>query len=479
MSEMAEPTRTRAFASMGDGARRLVICAVIVAALAGGTVASHLSYSSGLAPAGFAVPAAAETSAVAPQGVSSTAWYCASAQPATLILSSRSPTVVTASVTRTAGGAGQSITVPAGGQVDVPPPARATGPVGETVTLDGGGVAVSESVKATQGWGVAQCASSTSPTWYFPQGSTVSGDTVTLDLYDPSVTQAVVDVDLVTASGEVEPTDYQGIAVPAGGLVTEQLDAHATNDGQVATVVEAASGSLVAEELQLTNSGKTVGVAEQLGAPRPQRVWGFPYCVQPSHGSLTFNVLNPGSQSTQVVLDATYGVSSRVHPVTVSVNANSTASIVLGAEPGFAASTPYAVVIESASGIVVGRSIIGHGKASLPNTSATIGVPVGAERWLLPAEPSIGHASSLAFEDLGSRPVEVTVTRALGGGAPVAGLGNVILVQPGEQVDVTQSVLGALTEPIDVDANGPMTLELDATPAASPGVVVIPAFVVP
>jgi hypothetical protein len=475
---MVESSRTRAFASMGDGARRLVICAVIVAALAGGTVVSHLSYSSGLAPAGFAVPAAAETSAVAPQGVSSTAWYCASAQPATLILSSRSPTVVTATVTRTAGSAGQSTAVPAGGQVEVPPPAHASGPAGETVTLNGGGVAVSESIEATRGWGVAQCASSTSATWYFPQGSTVSGDTVTLDLYDPSVTQAVVDIDLVTASGEVEPTDYQGVAVPAGGLVTEQLDEHATDDAQVATVVEAASGSVVAEEFQLTYSGKTVGVAEQLGAPKPQRVWGFPYCVQPSRGSLTFNVLNPGSQSAQVVLDATYGVTSRVHPVDFSVKANSTASIVLGAEPGFASSTPYAVVIQSTSGIVVGRLISGHGK-SKPNTGATIGVPVGADHWLLPAVPSIGHPSSLAFEDLGPRPVEVTVTKALGGGTPVAGLGNVILVQPGEQVAVTQSVLSALTQPIDVDANGPIIFELDATPAGSPGVVVIPAFVVP
>jgi hypothetical protein len=61
----------------------------------------------------------------------------------------------------------------------------------------------------------------------------------------------------------------------------------------------------------------------------------------------------------------------------------------------------------------------------------------------------------------------------------VVGVSNVVLVQPGEQVGIAESVLAAFTEPLDVDANGPIAVELDASPTASPGVVVVPAFAVP
>jgi hypothetical protein len=363
--------------------------------------------------------------------------------------------------------------------VEIPPPKGPVDPTGATVILNGGGVAVSEYVRSYYGWSTTQCASSTSATWYFPQGSTVAGDSVILDLYDPSVTQAVVDIDLVTASGQVSPTDYQGVSVPAGGIVTEKLDEHATNDAEVATIVDAASGSVVADELQLTTSGNVLGIASELGAPKPQRVWGFPYCVQPRGGSITFNLINPSSVSSEVTLEATYGHGSSVHPVTISVPGNSTASIVLGHEPGFAASVPYAVLIKSSSAVVAGRSILGPKKSQRPRAGSTLGVAVGAQHWLVPAVPAIGHPSSLTFEDLGSRPVKVTVTTALGGSAPVGGISNVVLVQPGEQVGISESVLATFTEPFDIDANGPIAIELDASPAASPGVVVVAAFVVP
>lgn len=462
--------------SVSDRARRLVICALVIAVLTGTAFAAQVSSKKVVSSAAFVRPAAAGNSGIAPQDVSSTAWYCTSGMPATLVLSSRSTSVVSAVVTMAVTGKSESVLVPPGGQFQIPPPAHTSGPQGATVTLDGGGVAVSESVSSPYGWSVTQCASSSSSTWYFPQGSTIAGDTVTLDLYDPSVTQAVVDIDVVTPSGEVQPTEYQGVAVPAGGLVTEKLDAHATNDPQVATIVEAASGSVVAEELQRTTSRHVVGITEQLGAPKPQSVWGFPYCLVPRGAELTFNIVNPGSVPSRVVLQATYGRGSAVHPVTLSVPATSTASIVLNHEPGFLPSTPYAVIIRSNTAVVIGRSILRPKKPPRPNAGATLGVPIGADHWLI---PTIGLPWYLTFENMGAQPVKITVTKARGGGAPVPGSSNVVLVQPGEAVGVSQSVLKAFPGNLDVDSTGPIAIELDGTPAASPGVVVVPAFVAP
>jgi hypothetical protein len=61
----------------------------------------------------------------------------------------------------------------------------------------------------------------------------------------------------------------------------------------------------------------------------------------------------------------------------------------------------------------------------------------------------------------------------------VAGSSNTVLVQPGEQVGVTRSVLKSFVEPLNVQATGPIAIELDASPAAWFGVVVVPSFVVP
>ena len=151
---------------------------------------------------------------------------------------------------RRSSGKSQLVSVPGADRCRSQPPKHASGPQAATVTLSAGVWRFPSGSSPAYGWSVTSCASRSSASWYFPQGSTVAGNNVTLDLYDPSVTQAVVDIDVVTASGEVDPTDYQGVAVPAGGLVTEKLDAHATNDPEVATIVEAASGSVVAEELQ-------------------------------------------------------------------------------------------------------------------------------------------------------------------------------------------------------------------------------------
>ena len=135
--------------------------------------------------------------------------------------------------------------------------------------------------------------------------------------------------------------------------------------------------------------------------------------------------------------------------------------------------------LTASSDLVIGRSIEWPKKPPLPNGGSSLGVPIGADHWLVPAVPASGKPWSLTFEDLGTRPVKVTVTKALGGVAPVTGSSNTFLVQPGEKVGVSQSVLNAFVEPFDVRATGPIAIELDASPAAWFGVVSVPSFVVP
>ncbi len=472
---------------MGEPARRLVLATVIIVAFTGATVAAQLTANvlPGPAPAAAVPSPAAGASGVAPGNVSSTAWYCSAGVPATLILSSDSPSAVRGTVNWAGRVATTAVSVPSGGQAEVSPPAARGGPTAATVFLYGGGVAVSESVHDANGWSVAACASSMSTSWYFPQGSTVAGDTVSLDLYDPSVTPAVVDVDLLTPSGEAQPAEYQGLAVPAGGLVTEHLDAHATNDPLLATIVEAASGSVVADELDVTTSGGRHGCSEQLGVPAAERVWAFPYTVLPKGGTVSVNVLDPGAAPSNLVLDATYGSGVAVHPVTISVKGQSILSIVLGSQPGFGVNTPYSIVVSASSPVVIGRAIYASKavhpskKSGTPSAGYTLGVAVGAGRWLVPGVPSGGHPISFAIEALGGKPVRLTVFRSTGGPAPGPGGRDSAVVMPGEAVKVNAQSLSSYSGPLVVVADGPVAVELDAGPAGSPGVVELPAFVLP
>jgi hypothetical protein len=370
-----------------------------------------------------------------------------------------------------------TVSVPAGGIEEISPPAHSSSALGATVLLDGGEVAVTESVRDAHGFGVAACASATSASWYFPQGSTLAGNAVTLVLYDPAVTAAVVDVGVLTASGETEPAAYQGLSVPAAGLVTEQLDKHATSVPVLGTVVEAASGSVVASELDVTTTGGRQGVSEQLGAPAAQREWAFPYTVELKGGRVAINVVNPGTGPSRLVLSATFGSGMAVNPVTVSLRGQSVSTIVLGKQTGFTALTPYSIVVRASSPIVAGREVDAPKKSHRPNAGYTMGVAVGAGRWLVPGIGPQDHVLSLAIEALGSKPLHVTVSRSVRGPAGVAVGRDSALVLPGVEAHLDPRSLAEFSGPLVVVADGPVAVEVDVGPAGSAGIVVVPAFV--
>ena len=100
------------------------------------------------------------------------------------------------------------------------------------------------------GFSQAPCASRTARHLYFADGSTALGDGLSLSLFNPTATIAVVDVTFVTATGVLAPPAYQGIDIPGGALVTENIDDHVENIAHVATAVAALSGQVVATELE-------------------------------------------------------------------------------------------------------------------------------------------------------------------------------------------------------------------------------------
>jgi hypothetical protein len=449
---------------------------------------------SGVTETGVAATDVAETgvaeTGVAPTGAESSAWFCAGgtgtggAAQATVVLTNSTARTVSGTLTAVpSGGAARSVpvSVPAHGQIGVVPSQVVAGAmVAAAVVLGGGGVGVSQVVSGALGTSAASCASATATRWYFAGGSTGSGDTLSLALFNPASTTAVVDVSLVSATtGPSTPPAFQGIDVPARSLVIEDIGDQDIDDAVVATEVATLSGSVVAAELQSSGQPADGGSSVVLGATAAASLWSFAQNTDLTGGTNVFHVLNPSSSPVEVTvrLGLEQGAAE---PLYIRMPPGSVTSLIAQNQTRIPTGTPYAVTFASTggAGIVVARHVTAPSGASAPQQGDMAGVPGGADRWLLPAVPAPGAGVwALAVVDLNAAPVSVTVgTFVHGRLTPVAGLGH-RRVRFGTPLVVGPNPAPPVgTVPMVVLSSAPVALEFDTVPAGSPGVVVTPAL---
>jgi len=365
----------------------------------------------------------------------------------------------------------RTVVVPADGQAAVNPGAGlATGDLATWFAFDGGGVAVNQVVSGADGWSTAPCASQTSASWYLAGGSTANGNTLTLDLYNPSSAPSVVDVTFLTPSGVITPADYQGLSVPAGQLVAENIGDFVQGQGDIATEVTAQSGQVVAAQLQQWAGGKTGGIGLSLGSPVTSTAWYFAQSTN-TGGAVTFHLANPGSSPVIATLSFGFPVAKAV-PVMLSIPPQSVATYVTssGRLPG---QTPFSTVVRSNGALVVSRTVEARSGASTPpKWGGSRGATTLATRWLVPA-PGVSGApgtsgatvDSLAVSDPGPLAARVVVTEAVTG-KQVA----VFTVAPASLVVLGPSTISGLRA-FGVTSSVPVTVEEDSGPTGAPGVV--------
>jgi len=429
----------------------------------------------------------------------SSAWFCAGGSgaqggaPATIVLTNAGHHPVHGTLTAVsalAAGASQprpwagahslSLTVPTDSQVAVgADQLGSTGLVAAAVVLDGGGVAVSESVQSPLGWSMAPCAPSTGTDWYFAHGATVQGGGLILSLFNPAATDAVVNISLVSATaGYLAPAAYQGIDIAPGSLVTENIGDHLADDPAVATEVSTLSGAIVATELQSVGTPGDGGISLTLGSPAAASQWVFPQSTGIPQGSDTFHVLNPTTSPAVVSVAIGLSQGAGAEPLAMHVPAQSVVTLTAQSQTRIPTGVPYSLVFSSTgAGIVVSREVAAPAgsPAGVPEVGEVSGVPGGSTRWVLPAVVAPGTGAwAFAVVDLGTK--AATVKLVTPSGRPIAG-------QPARRVEPgSPLVIGPLpgapfgTVPFEVIASRPVAVELDAAPVAVPGAVVVPSF---
>jgi hypothetical protein len=468
---------------MSQRGRRILAVVVLIVVLGGIAVADRID-----GPASDTTPAAPSTALavdeVAPQDARSSAWFCAGGTAAsgtaapTLAFVNHGGGAVSGTV-HAVGSSGSTaaaaITIPARGTATMALASLVQGPeVASTVLLDGGGVGVWESVAGPSGWSVAPCASATSAHWSFAQGSTATGDSLSLVLYNPTATDAVASITLVTSSaGVVAPAAYQGIGVPPEAIVVANVADHVQNDPAIGAVVSTLSGTVVAVERQVTQS---TGLSLVAGNPQETTANTYALSVDPTGGAVSFRLLDPSGVPARV--SAAVGLQhGTAAPIAVTVPAQGTTLLQTAGQTRIPLDTPYSVVFSSSVPVVVSREVDAPASPEAPHVGISPAVSAGRERWLLPPLPPPGAGLwYFGVVDLAGRPVTVTV-RTPGPHGWASSPDRTWRVTPSAPLVMGPNPGPPLgVGPVEVIATGPVAVELDARPAGSPGVVVVPAL---
>lgn len=464
---------------MADRPRRLAAVLVSAAVVVGAGVADRV-----VARPPALLPERGPATALASGSLASTsAWYCAAvaAAPAgtqgAVVFTNPTGKVVTGTVDARAAGAtgsqGTGFAVPAAGQLGVP---LAVGSAARAV-LDGGGVGALQVLSGPLGWSAAPCVSTTSAHWYFAHGSTSPGRSLELALYNPTLADAVVNVTFVSAAdGVLSPPAYQGLPVPAGGVVLEHVADHVQNDPSFATEVTALSGTVAAAATELVGGTGNGGLSLLTGVSNPERTWAFAYNVDAPGEVNAFSILNPSTRAATVTVAISLA-QGQAAPVTVKVPAQSVASFAAQDQTRIPPDAPFALRFTShGPGIVVARETAVP-SGTMPTVGFTVGAPGGQRRWLVPPIAPPGTApAALGILNLSGRPTHVTLATvgATGRPVPLAGRARVALARDGLLILGPSPPVGQ--EPIVVLADAPVAVELDPVPAGAPGTVVLPAW---
>ncbi len=208
--------------------------------------------------------------------------------------------------------------------------------------------------------GFVPCATTVSPRWFIPVGSTQLQHTTELALFNPFPGTALVDLQFWSERGADRPTALQGVAVPGGSLRIIELGDSVRRRERLATEVSVRSGRVVAATSHRFGGHSELsvgipGLASELFVPAAQ--WS---AERPE----SFTFVNPGAEDATLELTVTL-TPDDVEPFELVVPAGATAVFNPQADGRVPTDTPYAVVVHVSGGPDVAMS-----RGVVPSTGA-------------------------------------------------------------------------------------------------------------
>ena len=469
-----------------------ILGAILIVLVAAGGLADHGATSPSSVALLDAMPVAA------PAGALSSSWFCAGpvSQPAHMadgqvVIANAGARVLHATVTlipSQGSPVSKAVDVGANDRVVVPSTGIGTAPyLGAVVDLDGGRAAVEQTVSGTAGASTSACATSGSANWYFAAGTTQENSTLSVALLNPYPEDAIADLSFTTEQGQENPTDFQGIVIPARSLVGLDLGAHLRRRASIATTVKVRVGRVVAFQTQVVQpfpqgaaaslpAGATPsppGVSLVLGAPSVATTAWWPDGLAGDGMTERYVMYNPGAVPAQLLLGVDLDQGS-ADPFQLTVDPHSVTEVVSNSESRVPKGIGHAAMVRSTNGVGVVAERVVQAASPSPHTglARVPGSRLESRRWLLSAGAATATSDEwLAMYNPGSAPVTMSVS-ALVAGNPTAldSLGDVV-IPPHHRVaarinDHSPGVERALL----VEANGAVVVERDEYPAKGTGI---------
>ncbi len=399
----------------------------------------------------------------------------------------------TVSVVGTTGGVPtrKTVDVPARGSVTVPEVAAGTGGwAGAIVEADAGQVVVYQSVGGPLGASVSPCATSGSPTWYLPGGQTRINADEYISLLNPYPTSTIVDLSFVTNEGAEQPQNFQGIDVPADGLVTVDLGSYLSRRSTIDATVQARTGSVVAWETEIVTpppagaplvgsvaankpladpAWPTAGVTVTLGSPGAAVSWWWPDGLAGNNLQEQYVVFNPGSVEAKVRLSIGMA-GAAAEPFNFIVGPGQVVPVVSEQQARIPAGVAHTAVLVSTNDVpVVAERTLTASGATIPISGVAgpvngngqiLGETASADAWLVAATGmDTHHVGELVVYNPGATTVTAQVTSLSPGSEPTLPNGGALTVAPGEQDGF--AVTSPATGPLEVKATAAVFVEYD------------------
>lgn len=510
-AERSGAARRRAGASRA-GSARLPVVGTLAALLVAGGLVDHAVAPPGRTPPAAPLPA---VPAAAPAAASSSSWFCAGATdgppakapavtsgasfdvarghaPGKVVIANAGVKALTATVTIVASTSQRRVvTVPvqARSRATVAEVVRGGAPwVAATVELNGGDASVEQQVGGPLGVSATPCATSGSRHWYFPTGATLVNEGVQINLFNPYPASAIVDLSFTTNEGPESPGTFEGLVVPAKGLLSVDLGSRLRRRTSIATTVTARNTPVVAWETTVVTppakgavivgsraasapgadpAAAVAGVSDTLGAASAGRRWWWPAGQSAPGVRETYKIYDPGPRRAKVRLSIHLDA-GKAEPFDLSVAPGAVATVTSSAEARIPSGVGHSATLTSLNGVpVVGeRTVVDSTPSPYSGRSQLMGAQVSAARWLLGAgSPGKSEQEQIVVSNPGTSAVRATLASLRAGSvATVPGAGHLV-IEPGQRDVVTlggkvasgTGDLGAVL----VTASGPVVVERD------------------
>lgn len=364
------------------------------------------------------------------------------------------------------------------------------------VEVDGGGVVVHHELQGASGHDTSVCASTSSDEWHFAWGDTSRDARSLVALFNPFPGDSVVDIQVVSVEGVRRPGGLTGLVVPGRSVVMADIGAEVTRRDQVSATVQARSGRIIAERIQVFDDTEEMldgaeprrALAVDLGAPAPAETWAFPGVRFTEGLDERVIVYNPGDGTAEVDVEVLVPGSTAggVEPFALTVRPDGYEVVELSqqsrildiTEEGPVSAT---LVVRSLNGapVVAERVTTVPTSAEGSGISASSGSAViGTELVVVDPLPSGAEASSLVLVNLdGDSLVSGTVSlHARGVRRTLDGYERFEVGPAGRvSIDLTGPVSAAGASVLVVEASGPVAAEVvtrrDDDRATWPGTV--------